>query len=119
MLVGLIDVDNYNKLDECFPNIPLMKLSTWHKNNGDGVEWHNLNKHYDRVYMSKVFSFSPDYPFCIDADEIRKGGSGYAIRLENGKEIFDETKNNELPYEVEHSFPDYGLYGITDTATGP
>ena len=118
MLVGLVDVDNFANLEGCFPNIPLMKLSTWHKNNGDIVEWHNPSKHYDLVYMSKVFSFSPYYPFDIDADEIRKGGSGYAIRLENGKEIFDETKNNELPYEVEHSFPDYGLYGITDTAYG-
>lgn len=34
MKIGVIDVDGHN-----FPNIPLMKLSAWHKKNGDSVEW--------------------------------------------------------------------------------
>lgn len=33
--VGLIDVDGHN-----FPNLPLMKLSAWHKRKGDEVEWY-------------------------------------------------------------------------------
>ena len=58
MRIGLIDIDGHN-----FPNIPLMKLSAWHKNIGDSVEWYSplFSGHMDRVYMSKVFSFPSSY----------------------------------------------------------
>lgn len=115
MKIGLIDVDGHN-----FPNLPLMKLSAWHKAKGDTVEWYQpmFTCHCDKVYMSKVFSFTPDYEYCIDADEIVKGGSGYCIELENGKEVYHAERDSSLPYEIEHIYPDYGLYGITDTAYG-
>ena len=73
---------------------------------------------YDKVYVSKVFSFSPDYEWCIDADEIVYGGSGFAISMVDGKEVYDKSKDKPLPYEIEHIMPDYSLYGITDTAYG-
>lgn len=117
MRIGLIDVDGHN-----YPNLPLMKLSAWHKQQGDTVEWYYpLAGHFDIVYMSKVFSFSPDYEAPIYADKVIKGGSGYCISLdENGKEVFDKSKDIQLPYEVEHIYPDYSLYPeITkDTAYG-
>ena len=117
MKVGLIDVDGHN-----FPNIPLMKLSAWHKQQGDSVEWYNplISCHMDKVYMSKVFSFSQDYQHPIDADEIIRGGSGYCISLENGKEHFCREKDRPLPDEIEHMYPDYGLYPelTKDTAYG-
>lgn len=115
MRIGLIDVDGHN-----FPNLPLMKLSAWHKSQGDYVEWYQpmFSGHMDKVYMSKVFSFTPDYQYYIDADEVVKGGSGYCISLVDEKEQFDKSKDIELPYEVEHIYPDYSLYGITDTAYG-
>lgn len=118
MKIGLIDVDNREKLYDCFPNIPLMKISAWHKQKGDIVEWYDpmFGGHYDRVYMSKVFNFSPDYEYFINADEIIKGGSGYAIETLNGVEIYHKDKN--LPDEIEHIYPDYSLYGIQDTAYG-
>lgn len=116
--IGLIDVDGTGR----FPNIALMKISAWHKRNGDAVEWYDpmFAGHFDTVYLSKVFSFTPDYEFPIDADEIIKGGSGYCISLENGKEIFDESKNTNLPYEIEHIYPDYSIYPelTQDTAFG-
>ena len=120
MRIGLIDVDNYENIGNCYPNLPLMKLSAWHKKNGDEVEWYSpmFSGHIDKVYMSKVFSFTQDYPYFIDADEIEKGGTGYCISVVDGKEVFDQSKNNNLPYEIEHIYPDYGLYGITDTAYG-
>lgn len=122
MKIGLIDVDNFGGgYKNCFPNLPIMKLSSWHKANGDDVEWHREGIHYDKVYKSKVFSFTDDYPdIMIDADEIVSGGSGYAIYYdtESKKECFDRRIHSNLPYEIEHSFPDYGLYGITDTAYG-
>lgn len=115
MKVGLIDVDGHN-----FPNLPLMKISAFHKREGDSVEWYQgiLSGHMHRVYMSKVFSFTPDYEWVIDADEIVKGGSGYAIELEDGREVYHKERDNDLPAEVEHMYPDYSLYGIEDTAYG-
>lgn len=115
MRIALIDVDGHN-----FPNIPLMKISAWHKKKGDHVEWYEpmFSGHMDKVYMSKVFSFTPDYQYFIDADEIVKGGSGYCIKLVDGKEVFDKTKDIELHYEIEHIMPDYSIYNITDTAYG-
>ncbi len=115
MRIGLIDVDGHN-----FPNLPLMKISAWHKKQGDSVEWYEpmFSGHMDKVYLSKVFSFTPDYQYHIDADEVIKGGSGYCISLVDGKEVFDKSKDIALPYEVEHIYPDYSLYNITDTAYG-
>ena len=114
--IGLIDVDGHN-----YPNLPLMKISSYHKSIGDSVEWYNqLSGHMDKVYMSKVFSFTPDYKYKIDADIIEKGGTGYAIHLEDGKEVYDKSKDKPLPYEIEHIYPDYSLYPelTKDTAYG-
>lgn len=115
MKIGLIDVDGHN-----FPNIPLMKISAYHKAKGDHVEWYDpmFSPHMDKVYVSKVFSFSPDFEYHIDADEVSYGGSGYCISLINGKEVFDKSKDHDLPSEIEHICPDYSLYGITDAAYG-
>lgn len=118
--IGLIDVDNHERLNDCFPNLALMKISAWHKAKGDHVEWYQplFSGHLDKVYMSKVFSFTHDYEYFVDADEIEKGGTGYCISVIDGKEVFDQSKHKNLPYEIEHIYPDYDLYGITDTAYG-
>lgn len=119
MRIGLIDVDGHN-----YPNLPLMKLSAWHKQNGDIVEWYEAwngyAEPYDKVYMSKVFSFTPDYDRPIYAKKVERGGSGYCIRLEGGREIYDKSKEKALPYDIEHIYPDYSLYPelTQDTAYG-
>lgn len=117
MKIGLIDVDGHN-----YPNLPLMKISAWHKSQGDSVEWYEpmFSGHCDKVYMSKVFSFTPDYEYCIDADEIIKGGSGYCIELVDGKEVYHKENDRDLPPEIEHIYPDYSLYPeyTEDTAYG-
>ena len=99
-----------------FPNLPLMKLSAWHKANGDSVEWYEPLDHgfpekpLDKVYMSKVFSFTPDYPYYINAKEVVKGGSGYCIQLQDGKEAYETEKDTMLPREIEMVYPDYKIY---------
>lgn len=117
MKIGIIDIDGRN-----FPNLPLMKISAWHKQQGDSVEWYYplFSGHMDRVYVSKVFSFTPDYEYYIDADEVIKGGSGYCIELVDGKEIYHAERDRKLPYEIEHIYPDYSLYPelTKDTAYG-
>lgn len=89
-----------------------MKLSAYHKKIGDSVEWYEplLSGHMDRVYMSKVFTFTPDYQYFIDADEVIKSGTGY----------FYPDGGKALPDEIEHICPDYSLYGerFSDTAYG-
>lgn len=97
MKIGLIDVDGHN-----FPNLPIMKLSAWHRQQGDSVEWYQpmFTRHCDRVYMSKVFTFTPDYEYYIDADEIIRGGTGYSY----------PDGGMPLPDEIEHIYPDYSIY---------
>lgn len=115
MRIGLIDVDGHH-----FPNLALMRISAYHKARGDQVEWWWTDFiHYDIVYMSKVFSdaYSPDKPEPMNADKIIRGGTGYCITLgEDGKEHFDQSKNNSLPDEMEHMFPDYSIYPQFDFA---
>lgn len=117
MKIGLYDVDSHN-----FPNLPLMKISAWHKSKGDTVEFINHLEHYDKVYVSKVFGdeYSTLNGTVIDADEIEYGGTGFAITVENGKEVYHKDRDKGLPYEVEHIYPDYSLYPdlTKDTAYG-
>lgn len=109
MRVALIDVDGHN-----FPSLPLMKLSAHHKQLGDTVEWYDpltaWMKPPDRVYMSKVFTFTEDYSHPVCGKEIIRGGTGYDYP--NG--------GQSLPKEIEHIYPDYSLYPdlCKDTAFG-
>lgn len=107
MKIGLIDVDGHN-----FPNLALMKISAYHKAKGDEVEWCNPFYHYDIVYQSKIFAdnYSDDITFIPQADKIIKGGTGYAIEIVNGKEIYHKKLDKPLSYEIEHQYPDYSLY---------
>lgn len=113
--IGLIDVDGHN-----FPNLALMRISAYHKAQGDTVEWWWSDFiHYDIVYMSKIFSdaYSPDVPEPMNADKVIKGGTGYCISLgPDGKEHFDQSKNVQLPPEIEKMFPDYTIYPQFDFA---
>ena len=114
MKIGLIDVDGHR-----FPNLALMRISAWHKAQGDDVEWWEWEwTHYNRVYMSKIFSddYSREKHVPINCDEVVKGGTGYCIHLENGREVFDQSKNVLLPSEVEKCFPDYSIYPDYDFA---
>ena len=115
MEIGLYDVDSHN-----YPNLPLMKLSAYHKAKGDNVEFINRFKHYDRVYVSKVFGdeYSTMDDTVINADEIIYGGTGFCISIENGKEVFDKAKDKPLPDEIEHIMPDYSLYPDFKKACG-
>ena len=70
MNVGILAVDSN------YPNLALMKISSYHKARGDNVEWYNPLCSYDKVYSAKVFSFTPDYGYYINADLVEKGGTG-------------------------------------------
>lgn len=142
MEIGLIDADlmwqkhangrRYGKTKaDIFPNLAIMKLSAYHKAKGNNVEWYMGLKEYDIVYISKVFSTTPTPRYYINAKMIVCGGTGWQIKLENGKEVFHEdvwleARENQiiqfshhLPEEAEHIMPDYSLYPmVKDTAIG-
>lgn len=94
MKIGLIDVDGHH-----WPNLALMKLSAYHKQQGDSVEWWNGFEHYDVVYKSRVFdaSYTQDDLTAVNAKHVICGGTGYDLQ-------------NKLPEVVEHQYPDYSLY---------
>lgn len=108
MKIGLIDVDGHH-----FPNLALMKLSGWHRAQRHEVEWYQAETSmYDIVYMSKIFSnaYTSDTPEPQNARQVIKGGTGYAIWLENGKEIYHREKDPPLAPQIESFYPDYSLY---------
>jgi hypothetical protein len=64
-----------------YPNLALMRISSWHKARGDSVEWFVPLKSYDRVYASKVFTFTPDDPYLLrDVGEEVQEGSVRSLR---------------------------------------
>ena len=109
MRVGLVDVDGTK-----FPNLVLMKLAAWHKNHGDEVDLlapndvligGNLFGDYDKIYAACVFTENSEIAQRLAYIGAEIGGTG--------------TNNTcTLPYEIEHIYPDYALYGSTTTAYG-
>lgn len=100
MLIGLLDVDGHN-----FPNVALMKIASWHRQQGDDVEWAmtSLFRHYDRLYVSKVFTFTPDYErYLYAANEVIKGGTGYDIKSRLPDEI---DRHRGLAYDLYPQYP--------------
>lgn len=99
MKIGLIAVDSD------YPNLALMKISAYHKSLGDDVMWYNPFDQFDIVYMSKIFSFTPDFgQWITNANSILKGGTGYDVKI-------------TLPEEMEYAKPDYSIYPSIDNKT--
>ena len=86
-----------------FPNYALMKIAAWHKAQGDSVEWWIPLNEYDKVYSSKVFTFTPENPYL--PENTLKGGTGYG-------------KYDPLPDEIDAMFPDYSMYPDVRYAIG-
>lgn len=102
--IGLHDAEaEYSRTSAKFPNYALMKISAWHKAQGNEVEWWQPLMGYDAVYSSKVFDFTPVNPY-LPPDTIR-GGTGYGI-------------HQDLPEKIDAMFPDYSLYPSCDYAIG-
>lgn len=102
-----------------FPSLPMMKVSTYHKNRGDNVYlYENSPGKCDIFYKSKVFSWSNEPETSPNYDILIEGGSGYSIEVVNGKEIYHKELDNFLPDEIEHQYPDYETFGCKNTAYG-
>lgn len=111
MLIGLVDVDGHAKKKKwgatIYPNLALCKIARYHRAQGNEVEWAIPFYHYDVIYMSKVFNFTPNDLTVYDADTIIKGGTGYDI-------------SSQLPKDIDRLQPDYSIYPNIpkDTAYG-
>ena len=109
MRIGLIDVDSHN-----FPNLVLMKISTWCKQRGHEVELlhpadvlngSNLFYGYDKLIGACVFDWNKSMAERLSKIGVYMGGTG-------------TNNKHTLPEKIERCFPDYSLYGIKDTAYG-
>jgi hypothetical protein len=104
MLIGLHDAERDTMPGKTYPNYALLKISAWHKAQGDTVEWWDaMNQNYDTVYSSKVFDFTPENPYLPEGTI--KGGTGYDIK-------------SKLPPEVDSAYPDYSIYSNCDYSIG-
>ena len=108
--IAIIDADFIGRKNHRFPNLCCMKISGWHKRQGDAVifkaNYDGLNV-FDKVYVAKVFTDTPTptnglFGDSLDAPNIIKGGTGF---------FYDKAK--PLPDEIEHTMPDYHLYDGT------
>lgn len=97
MKIGIYAVDS-----KTYPNVALMKISAYHKQRGDSVEWALPLESYDIIYESKLFTFSPAPSWPWMADKVIRGGTGYDIE-------------SKLPVDIEQiTDVDWSLYPRSD-----
>lgn len=108
MNVQLIDFDSK------IPNLALMRISAYHKKQGDtirithGEEQNELFYNPDKVYLSCIFRWnknSADFTASMFDGRIEVGGTGVDI-------------TSELSSDIKNSEPDYSLYPEFDYAIG-
>jgi len=108
MEIGIIDADLIGRGEHNFPNLACMKLSGYHKKRGDIVKLVHyddidpnclFHSNFDKVYISKAFTDTKCPEHLLKLSFVKYGGTGF---------FYDKAEN--LPYEIEHSFPDYNLY---------
>lgn len=98
MKIGLYDVDS------TIPNLALMRLSAYHKERGDSVEWFlpNMNTSaFGKVYASTVFKDHAE-------DDLSDHSYLRPAQMEIGGSGWDLHKN--LSPDIERTPPDYSLY---------
>lgn len=87
MKIGLVNVDG-----TLYPNVALMRISSYYKDKGHSVEWALPFERYDKVFRSKVFTFTPDIDIPYFCEEVECGGTGYSITKKLPEEI-DRYRN--------------------------
>ena len=104
MKIGIIDADLLDGGTR-HPNLALMKISGYYKAQGHSVTLLDsylglyVGDEYDKIYISKVFTFTSIPEGIISWPNVDYGGTG-----------FYEDGGKNLPDEIEHHMPDYDLY---------
>ena len=119
MRIGLIDVDGHAGKKKwgatIYPNIALCKIARYYKWGGHTVEWYSpFSEEYDLVYMSKIFNFTPDFPYVIkNAKMIVKGGTGYVVGYGSVPKHHDNVwYSPRLDAAMDFCQPDYSIYPL-------
>jgi hypothetical protein len=109
----LIDVDSK------IPNIALMKLSTYYKNQGFEIELKKLGydgyphkrencmvfaEKYCKVYVSIVFSQNKNVVNVLGCKDVNYGGSGYDLSIKLPKEVDDCEEDYNIYPENKNSY---------------
>lgn len=101
MSIGIIDADLLDNGTR-HPNLALMKISGYYKEQGYKVqlitEYKDLLK-YDKIFVSKVFTFTKIPDWVLKLPNVEFGGTGFFC--DGGK---------SLEHNIEHHMPDYNLY---------
>lgn len=116
MTIGIIDADLIGRSKHRFPNLACMKISSYYKSQGHDVRLltsYDDIENYEKVFVSKVFTETPIPYWALDLSWVEYGGTGF---------FYDKAP--PLPYEIEHSMPDYHLYddfvrSLLDRGTKP
>lgn len=104
MKIGIIDADLVGRKKHRFPNLACMKLSSWYKSQGHDVDLllnYDTVENYNKVFISKVFTDTEIPDGILNLSWVEHGGTGF---------YYDKAQ--PLPYEIEHSMPDYHLYDV-------
>ena len=99
--IGIIDADLLDNGTR-HPNLALMKISAYCKDQGCFVELlEDFSKidDFEQVFVSRVFTFTKVPEWLEETDRVHLGGTG-----------FFPDGGSALPYEIEHHKPDYDLY---------
>lgn len=103
MKVGLVDLDRTK-----FPNLALMKLSAWHRRQGDEVVFNYPLDQADITYVACVFSKNAyRVPSCITHV---LGGTGFGISRVKYSKFYGLEVWQWLDPVIEDMMPDYSLY---------
>jgi hypothetical protein len=99
--IGIIDADLLDNGTR-HPNLALMKIAGYYRDKECSVELIRSYKNvdgYNKIFISKVFTFTKVPEEILRLDNIHKGGTG-----------FFEDGGDNLPDEIEHHMPFYDLY---------
>lgn len=102
MTIGIIDADLIGRSKHRFPNLACMKISSYYKAQGHDVTLltsYDDIEIYEKVFISKVFTETAIPDGVLNLSWVEHGGTGF---------YYDKAP--PLPYEIEHSMPDYHLY---------
>lgn len=118
MRILLIDIDSHN-----FPNLALMKLSSYFKSNNHDVSFLKLSKDDKKNILQGQMPFFKDefdgiLAACVfeENKEIANALIDYGV-IVGGTGLTLNPRCN-LPAKIENLYPDYDLYNIKDVAYG-
>jgi len=101
-------------IDSKMVNLAILKIAQYYIKKGHNVDWYNpiFDLYCDKLYISKIFTFSKDIEYLPINAEIIKGGTGYDVHSKLPDEIEDIT-NLSQAYELLYPQINYSIIFTT------